>query len=620
MRYGEGLLDEIQRRTDIVQLIGRRVKLARKGRVFWGLCPFHKEKSPSFKVDNERRNYKCFGCGEGGSAFKWLMDVEGLSFRESVEKLAGEAGVELPQWTPEDEAREQKKKSLYDVIELASAFYERQLQAQNAGRARDYLSSRGLDDAAIRQFRLGYAPDSHTALVIHLKAKEISLEDIVAAGLARPAEDGKPARDFFYNRVMFPITDFRGRVIAFGARALEADAKPKYINSGETSLFSKGGLLYNFATARAAALKGGSIIVAEGYMDVIALVRAGFEAAVAPLGTALTEDQLSLLWRTAPEPILSFDGDDAGFRAAQRAARLALPHLAAGHSLRFAFLPPGEDPDSFVRAQGASAMKRILEAAEPLAQMLWRMETEGRDFATPERRAGLEHALGEIVSQMRDAKVADYYRRDFNNRIFDLFKRRPQRPKTEFRGSSPRNMERRGGSRPIETVSPAVRNSLLARSSGVRQMKEMELLALLLEAPEIAERQGELLAALPLSDRSLDRLRDELLNLAASGFRLETGRLEDHLVRAGMAELVERLSARRAKGGLGADAARDGALGGADLEEVEARWLAAAVQLREIAEIDPERRQAMERFKSEANEETWRGAHRLLVCRGLSND
>jgi DNA primase len=619
MRYGEGLLDEILRRTDIVQLVGRRVKLARKGRIFWGLCPFHKEKSPSFKVDNERRNYKCFGCGEGGSAFKWLMDVEGLSFRESVEKLAGEAGVELPQWTPEDEAREQKKKSLYEIIETACAFYEQQLRAQNGARARDYLSTRGLDETTIRQFRLGYSPDSSAALIAHLKTKDIPLEDVVAAGLARDADDGRPARDFFYNRVMFPIADFRGRVIAFGARALEADAKPKYINTGETSLFSKGELLYNFATARGAALKTGTIIVAEGYMDVIALVRAGFEASAAPLGTALTEDQLALLWRTAPEPILSFDGDDAGLRAAQRAARLALPNIAPGHSLRFAFLPAGEDPDSFVRSQGPAAMKRVFDEATPLAQMLWRMETEGKDFGTPERRAGLERALGEIVSQIRDGKVADYYRRDFDNRVFDLFKRRAPRPKSDFRGSPSRGAPWRA-QKPMETVSPAVRNSMLARTSGVRQSKEMELLALLLEAPEIVQRQGELLAALPLSDRSLDRLRDELLNLAASGFRLETGRLEDHLVRAGMAELVERLNARRAKGGLGADAARDEAPEGADLEGIEARWLAAAVQLREIAEIDPERRQAMERFKSEANEETWRGAHRLLVSRGHPND
>jgi len=620
MRYGEGLLDEIQRRTDIVQLIGRRVKLVRRGRIFWGLCPFHKEKSPSFKVDNERRNYKCFGCGEGGSAFKWLMDVEGLSFREAVEKLAGEAGVELPQWTPEDEAREQQKKSLYEIIEAACVFFEQQLLRHEGARAAGYLASRGLDDAAVTQFRLGFAPDSRNALIAHLTSRNIPLDDIVAAGLARAAEDDREARDFFYNRVMFPIADFRGRIIAFGARALEAEAKPKYINTGETSLFSKGELLYNFATARTAALKGGSIVVAEGYMDVIALVRAGFDAAVAPLGTALTEDQLTLLWRTAPEPVLAFDGDEAGFRAAQRAARLALPHLAPGHSLRFAFLPAGEDPDSFVRSQGAAGMKRVLDAAEPLAQVLWRLETEGKEFSTPERRAGLERALADIVSQMRDTKVADYYRRDFDNRVFDLLKRRTSRARQAFRGASSRDGQWRSPTKPVESVSPAVRNSLLARVAGVRQTKEMELLALLLEAPEIVERQGELLAALPLADRSLDRLREELLNLAASGFRLETRRLENHLVRAGMAELVERLNARRAKGGLGADTAREGAGGGADLEEIEARWLAAAVQLREIAEIDPERRQAMERFKSEANEENWQGAHRLLLSRGIPTE
>ena len=618
MRFGEGLLDEILRRTDIVQLIGRRVKLARKGRVFWGLCPFHKEKSPSFKVDSERRNYKCFGCGEGGSAFKWLMDVEGLSFREAVERLAAEAGVELPHWSPEDEAREEKKKSLYEIIEAACQFFEHQLRSPAGAQAGAYLVSRGLDEGALRKFRIGYAPRGRTDLIGHLAAKGIALEDAIAAGLARAAEEGREARDFFYNRVMFPIADFRGRVIAFGARALEPDAKPKYINTGETSLFSKGDLLYNFAPARAAALKSGMMVVAEGYMDVIALVRAGIEAAVAPLGTALTEDQLALLWRTAPEPVLCFDGDDAGIRAARRAARLALPSLAAGHSLRFAFLPAGEDPDSFVRAEGPAAIKRILDGAEPLARVLWRFETEGQDFSTPERRAGLERALGELVGQIGDGKVADYYRREFNERVFELFKRRSPRPNQGFRNSAPREGERFRPC-PQEAVSPAVRNSLLTRSAGARRLKEMELMRLLLEAPELVQRQGELLALLPLSDPSLDRLRDELLNLAASDFRLETGRLEDHFVRSGMAELVARLMGRRAQGGHGADTVRE-STGGADLDEIEARWLAAAVQLREIAEIGPERRQAMERFKTEANEETWRGAHRLLVSRGLPND
>ncbi|HEX4636243.1 MAG TPA: DNA primase, partial [Rhizomicrobium sp.] len=423
MRYGEGLLEEIRRRTDLVQLVGRRVKLVRKGRDMWGCCPFHQEKSASFKVSNERRLYKCFGCGKGGDAFRWLIETEGLSFPESVEKLAAEAGVELPKWSPDDEAREQKRKSLYDIVELAAKFYEAQLFDAPGREARDYLKGRGLDGTAAKQFRLGYAP-SGNGLIAHLTAQNITQDDIIAAGLARPAEDGRLMRDFFFNRVMFPIGDGRSRIIAFGARALEADAKPKYINTGETSLFSKGTQLYNFATARAAAVKAGTIILAEGYMDVIALVRAGFTHSVAPLGTALTEDQLHLLWRTAPEPILAFDGDAAGLKAAHRAAHLALPHLKPDHSLRFAFLPTGEDPDSFIAANGAGAMSVLLETALPLSQLLWRAETEGKDLSTPERRAGLEHSLKEITDRITDPKVADYYRRGFDQQVFDSFKRR----------------------------------------------------------------------------------------------------------------------------------------------------------------------------------------------------
>src|ERR1051326_2122531 len=424
MRFSPNLLEEIRRRTDLVQLVGRRVKVVRKGRVMWGCCPFHGEKSPSFKVENERRAYKCFGCGVGGDCFRWVMETEGLSFRESVEKLAAEAGVDLPKWSPEDEAREKQKKSLYDIVELAAKFYEAQL-FENAGRAaRDYLKSRGFDGAAAKQFRLGYAPSSGQALIAHLKSHNVTQDDMIAAGLARPAEDGRPMRDFFYDRVMFPISDGRGRTIAFGARALQADAKPKYINTGETVLFSKGQNLYNFATARGAAIKAGTIILAEGYMDVIALVRAGFTHAVAPLGTALTPDQLQLLWRPAPEPILAFDGDAAGLKAAHRAAHLALPLLKPGYSLRFAFLPAGEDPDSYIASQGAGAMTVLLEAALPLSQLLWRAETEGKDLSTPERRAGLEHSLKEIVDRITDAKVADYYRRGFDQLVFESFKRR----------------------------------------------------------------------------------------------------------------------------------------------------------------------------------------------------
>lgn len=555
MRYGEGLLEEIRRRTDLVALVGRRVKLVRKGRVMWGCCPFHGEKSPSFKVENERRLYKCFGCGKGGDAFRWLVETEGLSFPEAVEKLAGEAGVELPKWSPEDEAREQKKKSLFDIVELAAKFYEEQLLGPQGRAARDYLKGRGLDGAAAKQFRLGYAPAGGNALIAHLTTHNVMQDDMIAAGLARPAGDGRPMRDFFFNRVMFTITDGRSRAIAFGARALDPDAKPKYINTGETPLFSKGHQLYNFATARAAAIKAGTIIVAEGYMDVIALARAGFGHSVAPLGTALTEDQLHLLWRTAPEPIMAFDGDTAGLKAAHRAAHLALPHLKPGHSLRFAFLTSGEDPDSFIAQKGAGAMTVLLDQAVPLSQLLWRMETEGKDLSTPERRAGLEHNLREIVGRITDAKVADYYRRGFDDMVFENFKKRQAAPAA---GGMPRMAAARGQgryrgnfkTRPLpgtpEAVSAALRDNRLVRAAtaGAREAKEREIGRLLVAEPRLAERHAEVLAELPFMDPSLDSLRHELLNLAASGSSLEKAGVQTHFARKGLADLLVRFAPR----------------------------------------------------------------------------
>src|SRR5579871_6185230 len=620
MRHAPHLLDEILRRTDLVQLVGRKVKLARKGRVFWGCCPFHREKTPSFKVENERRNYKCFGCGAGGDAFRWLMETEGLSFPEAIERLAQEAGVELPKWTPEQEAQEEQRKSLYDVLEAAAAFYEDQLLGAAGRTAREYLKSRGLDGAAAKRFRLGYAPGG-SPLIEHLKTRNVTQDQIIAAGLARPSEDGRPLRDFFFDRVMFPISDLRGRIVAFGARALDPEAKPKYINTGETSLFSKGQLLYNFSSARGAAIKAQSIVVAEGYMDVIALVLAGFGHAVAPLGTALTEDQLRLLWRSAPEPIMAFDGDEAGVRAAHRAARLALPHLRPGMSLRFAFLPPGEDPDSLIRRSGAAAMKAVLDGAEALAAVLWRMETEGRDFGTPERRAGLERALADLTREINDPKIAEYYRRDFDQRIFEAFKRRPFVPKRAE--GRPSRWPPNGGrsQRPFgdSAVSPAVKASLIGRAQtgGARRLKEEEIAGLLLEEPNLAARQGEILASLAFQDRSLDTFRREILNLAASGFILESRAVENHLVRKGMAELVARLHGRQKGQGLSRG---DESAGGADVQEPEARFLQAMSVLREFSEVEPERARAVERFNHEPNDETWADVQRLLVGRTLSND
>ena len=617
MRYGEGLLEEIRRRTDLVQLVGRRVKLIRKGRVMWGCCPFHGEKSPSFKVENERHAYKCFGCGAGGDAFKWLVETEGLSFPEAVEKLAAEAGVELPKWSPDDEAREQKRKSLYEIVELAAQFYEAQLRESAGQEARSYLKRRGLDGPTAKQFRLGYAPASGQALIEFLKTRNVTQDDMISAGLARAAETGRAMRDFFYNRLMFAISDGRGRVIAFGGRALEEDAKPKYINSGETALFSKRHNLYNFATARAAAIKAGTILVAEGYMDVIALVRAGFAHAVAPLGTALTADQLQLLWRTAPEPILAFDGDAAGQKAAHRAAHLALPQLKAGYSLRFAFLPSGEDPDSFLAKKGPPAMGALLDAALPLSELLWRAETEGRDFSTPERRAGLERSLSTITAQIGDAKVADYYRRDFDQKVFDSFKRRAPQPRGD-RTQAFRSQPFRGSKGPFrpqpgtaEAVSPAVKASLLAKAGlagrtreGALTRKEEELAVLLLEQPSLALSHGEKLAELTFRDPSLDRLRHELLNLAASGSSLEKTPVLTHFMRLGMAELLARLGASPKPGAATPESVPE--------DETEARFLRAAADFRVMAEWEPERDRALRRFATEGSEESWHEAQRLL--------
>jgi DNA primase len=599
MRYGEGLLEEIRRRTDLVQLVGRRVKLVRKGRVMWGCCPFHQEKSPSFKVENERRLYKCFGCGKGGDAFRWLVETEGLSFPEAVEKLAAEAGIELPKWSAQDEAREQKRKSLYDVVELAAQFFEAQLLEPSGRQARDYLKNRGLDGAAARQFRLGYAPTASNGLIQHLTSHNIAQDDILAAGLARPSEDDRPLRDFFFNRVMFPIADGRGRVIAFGARALEADAKPKYINTGETALFSKGSQLYNFAAARACAIKAGTIILAEGYMDVIALVRAGFGHSVAPLGTALTEDQLSLLWRSAPEPILAFDGDEAGLKAAHRAAHLALPCLKPGYSLRFAFLPKGEDPDSYIAQHGPPAMTLLLDTALPLWRFLWKTETEGKDLSTPERRAGLEQNLKEIVERVGDAKVADYYRRGFEQLVFENFKRRvavagrardPLRPQTGTLGTKFRGDFR---PRPLpgspESVSSSVQTSRLVKAgpAGARQAKEMELGRLLTQTPEIAIAEGECLAVLDFADPSLDRLRHELLNLAASGSSLEKAGVQTHFTRKGMADLLANFA-------------------GPAVEDPLASFQRAALDLRAMAGLRGDAQRLLERRKAQADQQSGR--------------
>src|SRR5712691_2668215 len=423
MAFPPGFLDELRSRVPLGDLVGRRVRLTRRGREQAGLCPFHNEKTPSFYVVEDKGFFHCFGCGAHGDAIGFLMRADNLDFIEAVERLAGEAGIAVPQQTPQDRERAQRQKTLLEARAAAADFYEAQLRAPSGARAREYLTARGLDEETIRRFRLGWAGDDRQALRRAL-AGDFPDALLHEAGLLRSPEDGGNPYDYFANRVMFPIGDRAGRVIAFGARTI-GDDQPKYLNSPDTPVFEKGRVLYGWSAARAniggdGDPGGHGVIVTEGYMDVIALHRAGFRTAVAPLGTALTEIPLRELWRLSPEPVLCLDGDNAGQRAARRALNRALPLLQPGRSLRFVTLPPGEDPDSLIRGAGRSDFAERLAAARPLSEMLWQTELAARPIDTPERRADLKARLERHAREIADADVQREYRRALLDRYYAL--------------------------------------------------------------------------------------------------------------------------------------------------------------------------------------------------------
>ena len=421
MRFSPQFLDELRARLPASEVVGKRVKLRKAGREWKGLSPFNKEKTPSFFVNDQKAMWFDFSSGKNGNIFDFVMQTEGVSFPEAVERLAGQAGVPMPVMTREAQVHEERRQTLHDIVELAAKFFEANLASRAGARGRGYLADRGITSATQLQFRIGYAAADQYALKEHLGAAKISVEDMVEAGLLVAGDDIPVPYDRFRDRVMFPITDWRGRVIAFGGRALEKEVAAKYLNSPETPLFHKGATLYNIATARKAAHDGGRVIAVEGYIDVIAMVTAGYEATVAPLGTALTADQLGLMWRMADEPVLCFDGDDAGRRAAYRALDIALPLIKPGKSLKLAALPDGQDPDDLVRSGGREAVEDVLSAARPLADMLWARETEAGPFTTPERRAAFEARLIEVTNTVADETVRRYYRADFSARLRSLF-------------------------------------------------------------------------------------------------------------------------------------------------------------------------------------------------------
>jgi DNA primase len=527
MAFPPGFLDELRDRISLSALVGRRVKLARRGREFAGLCPFHHEKTPSFYVVEDKSFFHCFGCGAHGDVVGFVMRADNLDFVEAVEKLAGEAGLAVPQATPQERERAQRQKTLLEATEAAAAFYEARLWAPVGARARQYLDGRGLDPNTIRRFRLGWASDDRQALRRSLTADFPDALLIEAGLLRREAAEGE-AFDYFRNRVMFPIGDRAGRVIAFGGRVL-GDGQPKYLNSPDTPLFEKGRVLYGWSAARAGAGRdaeagGPGAIVTEGYMDVIALHRAGFATAVAPLGTALTEFQLHELWRLAPEPILCFDGDAAGQRAAARALRRALPLLRPGQSLRFASLPSGEDPDSIVRTKGRADFDQILAAARPLSAMLWELELGGRRLDTPERRADLERRLTEDIGEIADRTVQSEYRRFVRDRLFEL-------------GRSARQ-----GSRTLPRLRPAfVRDGPEPPPRPGERVQRENLFRILLHFPWLIDEVAEEFAAVEIPEAELDSLRRQILELDAGESGLDARALQQHLVQNGLAATVERL-------------------------------------------------------------------------------
>jgi DNA primase len=561
MRYPASFLEELKARLPVSEVVGRRVSLKKSGREWKGLSPFSKEKTPSFFVNDQKMAWFDFSSGKNGSIFDFLMITEGLSFPEAVEQLAQQAGMPLPKVTPEAEAQEHKRKTLHDVMELAAKFFETTLASRLGAKARGYLADRSIAPASQVQFRMGYAPGERFALKEHLGGLGIPVADMIETGLLIAGDDIPVPYDRFRDRVMFPITDMRGRIIAFGGRALEKDVPAKYLNSPETTLFHKGSNLYNGANARKATHDGAKLIVAEGYLDVVALVTAGFPGAVAPLGTALTEEQLGMLWKMSEEPVLCFDGDGAGRKAAYRAVDLALPQLAPGKSLLFALLPDGQDPDDLVKSGGSEAMADVLSGARPLADMLWLRETEGGRFDTPERRAGLEARLQQVTAVISNETVRKYYRQDLEARVRELFA--PQGARNDQRGGQryqsgnyqSGNYQSRDGGRggrgggfrrqnPMQSLSQS--SAGLTASSIVRGYRssfpprEALILLAVLSHPWLLENFSEDLANLEFMNPDADRLRGAILE-AAAGHDADTAALRAAIEKRKLSAVLARV-------------------------------------------------------------------------------
>ena len=540
-RFSPDFLDELKSRLRPSDIVGRHVKLRKQGAEWAGLSPFTNEKTPSFFVNDQKGFYHCFSSGKHGDVISFLQEVQGLSFLEAVTRLAEEAGLPLPADDPQAAKADGRRKSLVDALGAAAGFYRDNLRRAVGRDAFDYLSGRGVGEAAIDAFGIGYAPGSRAALKDYLINKGYAVDMLVEAGLLIAPEDGGAPYDRFRNRIMFPILGLKNDVIAFGGRALDPAARAKYLNSPETPVFNKGTVLYNYAAAREGAAQSGSpLIVCEGYMDVIALWRAGFRTAVAPLGTALTDRQIALLWRVSDEPILCFDGDAAGQRAANRAIDRAMPALTPGKSLQFAFLPEGQDPDDLLRTEGAAAIKTIFERTSPLAETLWAREAAARPLDTPERRAAFKARLRECVRVIADKDVRDAYGRHLAEKLAAAGA--PRRPAF---GGFPRDGASVGQRPSAFPGAGSGRGAVRARrdigQSG--QARERTLVLAAVRHPAIVLAEEAAVLSLELSDPDLQALLKAIIDAVFDEQRLDSGDLTSHLRKTLSADIMERLLA-----------------------------------------------------------------------------
>ncbi len=538
MALPPNFLDELRARTPLPALIGRRVRLARSGRQWKGNCPFHGEKTPSFYVYDD--HFHCFGCGVHGDAIGFVMQSQGAGFMEAVEQLATEAGLDVPKPTPEAAEAERERHTLVTVLQAAEAAYIRRLHLPEGRIALDYLRGRGLTDETIERFGLGWSGEGRGALTADLTREGITPEQLVESGLMRRDEESGRIYDLFFNRVMFPIRDRRGRTISFGGRIM-GEGQPKYVNGPETPLFSKRRNLYGLDLAREGVRKGATLIVVEGYMDVIALAQAGFAGAVAPLGTALTEDQMGELWHLSPMPILCFDGDAAGARAAARAAEMALPLLASDRTLKLATLPSGEDPDSLVRRQGRTGFDAVLEAASPLADALFDLLRQAGGDATPELRAAFRTRLEEAAKRIPDKSLASEYRSALLDRFFAS--RKPNRDRAN-RDRANRDRGRAGSTGKGFAPQPFGRTAPRPHPGvDVTALERARILtAILIHHPSLLHDVDHAYADLELAG-SLARVRNALREWSSHTDHLDSNDLMDHLSSAGLSAEVGQVMA-----------------------------------------------------------------------------